>query len=111
MGRRVEKVAGGITTSYTYDGVDIVREIKGASTLKYIHGPSADEPLAAEDGSTLSYFHADGLWSIVKVTNASGAVTLTRQYDTWGNLVQGSTTEGYAFTGREWDSESTPLPQ
>ena len=34
------------------------------------------------------------------------APTLTREYDPWGNLIQGSATSGYAFTGREWDSES-----
>jgi YD repeat-containing protein len=28
-GRRVEKIAGGITASYTYDGADILREIRG----------------------------------------------------------------------------------
>ena len=45
------------------------------------------------------------LGSIVKVTNASATVTLTRQYDTWGNLEVGATEPGYAFTGREWDPE------
>lgn len=35
----------------------------------------------------------------------AGNPTLTRQYDPWGNLLQGSVTSGYAFTGREWDSE------
>jgi RHS repeat-associated protein len=39
------------------------------------------------------------------VTNASGAVALTREYDTWGNLEAGVTEPGYAFTGREWDPE------
>lgn len=29
MGRRVDKVAGGATTSYTYDGDGILREVRG----------------------------------------------------------------------------------
>ena len=33
-------------------------------------------------------------------------MTLTRQYDPWGNLLQGQGTGGYAFTGREWDTET-----
>ena len=66
LGRRVEKVAGGVTTSYTYDGEDIVREVRGATTLKYIHGPNLDEPLAVDDGTALSYLHADGLGSVVE---------------------------------------------
>ena len=86
LGRRVEKIAGGVTTGYTYDGVDILRETRESITLKYVHGPEVDEPLAVDDGAALSYLHADGLGSIVKTTNATGAVTLTRQYDAWGHL-------------------------
>ena len=33
-GRRVEKVAGGVTTSYTYGGENILREVRGATTLR-----------------------------------------------------------------------------
>ncbi len=33
-------------------------------------------------------------------------MTLTRQYDAYGNLLAGGTTSGYAFTGREWDPET-----
>jgi YD repeat-containing protein len=51
IGRRVQKVAGGVTTSYTYDGADILREVRGATTLKHIHGLNLDEPLAVDDGT------------------------------------------------------------
>jgi RHS repeat-associated protein len=46
------------------------------------------------------------LVSIINTTNSSGAITLSRQYDTYGNLQTGATTAGYAFTGREWDPET-----
>ena len=106
-GRRVEKVAGGVTTSYTYDGEDILREVRGASTLKYVHGPGIDEPLAREDGSgVLTYFHTDGLGSVVKRTDQAGAVVHEYRYDAWGNIETGATEPGYAFTGREWDPET-----
>jgi RHS repeat-associated protein len=42
----------------------------------------------------------------MKTTDASGGVTLTRRYDAFGNLEVGATTNGFAFTGREWDSET-----
>lgn len=106
LGRRVEKVGGETTTGYTYDGNDILREVRGTSTLKYIHGADTDEALAVDDGAALSFLHADALGSVVKVTNAVGAVTLTRQYDAWGNLQAGADQAGYAFTGREWDPET-----
>jgi RHS repeat-associated protein len=106
LGRRIEKVAGGVTTTWTYDGGSILREVGGTSTLKYVHGPGIDEPLAQEDPTgTLNFLHADGLGSIVKTTNAVGAVLASRRYDTFGNLEAGAT-NGFAFTGREWDSES-----
>jgi RHS repeat-associated protein len=105
-GRRVEKLAGGVTTTYTYAFEDILREVRAGATLKYVHGPDFDEPLAVDDGTTLSYFDADGLDSVVKVTDAFGAVTLTRQYDAWGNLETGGSDPGHAFTGRERDLET-----
>jgi len=105
-GRRVTKVAAGVTTDWTYAGEDMLRETRGATTLKYVHGPGIDEPLAIDDGSGLTYLHADGLGSVVAMTNAAGAVSLVRRYDAWGNLESGAATDGYAFTGREWDSET-----
>jgi RHS repeat-associated protein len=105
LGRRVEKVAGGVTNAYAYDGVSILREVRGSTTLKYVHGPGMDEPLAADDGSAFSYLHADGLGSIAKMTSAAGMAISTRQYDAWGNLEAGASQPGYAFTGREWDPE------
>jgi RHS repeat-associated protein len=107
VGRRVEKVAGGVTTTWAYDGEDILRETRGAATTTYIHGPGIDEPLAKMDqANVVSYFHADGLGSITKMTDSAGAVVHTRQYDAWGNLEQGADLPGYAFTGREWDPET-----
>jgi RHS repeat-associated protein len=105
IGRRVEKVAGGVTTGYTYDGEDILQQTQGALVLKYIQGPSTDEPLAVDDGTGLSFLHADALGSVVKQSSSAGAIVLTRQYDAWGNLEIGTSVASYAFTGREWDSE------
>jgi RHS repeat-associated protein len=105
-GRRVEKVAVGVTTSYTYDGGAILREMRGSTTLNYVHGSRIDEPLAVDNGAGLSFFHADVLGSVVKVTSMAGAVTLAHEYDAWGNVEAGVTEPGYAFTGREWDPET-----
>ena len=44
-----------------------------------VHGPGIDEPLAREQGSTRLYYHADGLGSIVAMTDATGAVVSTRR--------------------------------
>lgn len=109
LGRRVQKIAGGVTRKFTYDGEDILREkIIGVGNLRYIHGPGIDEPLAVENISNgaMTYYHADGLGSIVKTTDSAGTVTLTRTYDSFGIPSDGATTPGYAYTGREWDPET-----
>ena len=108
-GRRTEKVAAGLTHQYLYDAEDIVEErISGSSsdTIRYYHGAGIDEPMARKNSSdVVAYYLADHLGSVVQETNASGAVILGREYGPWGDLLSGTSTAGYAFQGREWDSE------
>ena len=108
--RRTEKVAAGLTHTYVYDAEDIIEERisgTGSDTIRYYHGAGIDEPLARKNSSdVVTYYLADHLGSIAQETNASGAVTLEREYDAWGVLTQGSGASGYAFTGREWDAET-----
>ena len=106
IGRRVEKVAGGVTTTSLYDGEDILRQTVGTNATTYIHGPGIDEPLASETAAGVrTYLHSDGLGSIVKTTNSSGAVASTFKYNAFGVLESGAPSP-YAFTGREWEPES-----
>jgi RHS repeat-associated protein len=108
QGRRVQKIAAGVTRTYIYDGANIIEErLSSGETYDYVQGPGIDRPLAVRDQATVvTYYLADHLGSIVQTTNSPGSVTLTREYDPWGSVVQGSSTSGYAFTGREWDSET-----
>jgi RHS repeat-associated protein len=101
------KVASSVTHSYVYDGQNIIEErLSSGQTNDYVHAPGTDRPLAQRDqAGTVSYYLADHLGSIAQMTSSAGAVTLTREYDPWGNLLQGGATVGSAFTGREWDSE------
>ena len=109
LGRRIEKIADGVTYSYAYDGQDILRETidtgAATATYRYIHGRRLDEPLAREDMGTgaLTYYHADALGSIEKLTDPSGNTVHAYRYDVWGNIEIGDSVGGYAFTGREWD--------
>jgi RHS repeat-associated protein len=109
LGRRTEKVADGSTHQYIYDAEDIVEaRITGSSsdTIRYFHGVGIDQPLARKNSSAIvTYYLADHLGSIVQETSSSGSVSLEREYDAWGVLIQGDTASGYSFTGREWDAE------
>ncbi len=108
-GRRAQKTAAGVTHTYLYDQDNIVEERASSGQIyDIVQGPAIDRPLAQRDQTgVVSYYLADHLGSVVQMTNNVGAVTLTREYDPWGNLVQGSGTAGFAFTGREWDSETS----
>lgn len=107
LGRRVEKVAGATTTSYAYDSEDILREGTGGTTVRYVHGPGIDEPLAVQAAvGQLAYGHADVLGSDLRRTDSSGAVVLSRSYETFGRPGAGAALAGYAFGGREYDQGS-----
>jgi RHS repeat-associated protein len=107
LGRRVQKVAGGVTRLYVYDHEDIVEERAGADVIRYVHGPGIDDVLAGTtNGADVTYYLADHLGSVVQETNASAQVVLTREYDPWGLPLQGGAVSGFGFTGREWDAES-----
>jgi len=97
------------TTNYVYDGQNIILEYDQNNniTASYTHGPGIDEPLAVQKETNTYYYHADGLGSITSLTNVSGNVVQTYSYDSFGNITQtGSISQPYAFTSREYDSET-----
>jgi RHS repeat-associated protein len=108
-GRRFQKIAGGVTHSYVYDGASINEErLSSGQTYDYVQGPGIDHPVAMRDqASVVSYYLADHLGSIVQTTNSAGTITVSRDYDPFGNPLAGAATAGYAFTGREWDPETS----
>ncbi|MCR4336509.1 MAG: RHS repeat-associated core domain-containing protein [Candidatus Omnitrophica bacterium] len=84
---------------------------------RYTHGAGIDEPLLMErDVNSNGQFsiderfsyHADGLGSIVDLTNNVGVVTQSYVYDSFGNILrrEGNLTNPYTYTGRELDTES-----
>ena len=97
------------TTYYVYDNEDIIMEYnhKGKVTARYTHGLGIDEPLAIEQKGHTYYYHADGLGSIVALTDANQKVVQTYEYDSFGNLKDQKERikQPYTFTAREWDKE------
>jgi RHS repeat-associated protein len=114
FGRRIEKrvTEDGITTTtrYFYDNEDILFEYDeyGNISNRYIHGLGIDEPLALENNDGIYYYHADGLGSIVALTDSSGKVVQDYEYDSFGNLKdqKNRIKQPYTFTGREWDKQT-----
>ena len=115
FGRRIEKkveeTEHGETesriTTYVYDNEDIILEISSKATSRYVHGPGIDEPLAMEQKRSTYFFHADGLGSIVNLTDQRGRVVQSYEYSSFGRMKEhgGEVKQPYGFTGREWDKE------
>ncbi|MFH1021007.1 MAG: DUF6531 domain-containing protein, partial [Pseudomonadota bacterium] len=116
FGRRIEKrvedaehgESGARITTYVYDNEDIVLEISGNAASRYVHGPGIDEPLAMEQRRGTFFFHADGLGSIVNLTDRRGRVVQSYEYSSFGRMKEhgGEVKQPYGFTGREWDRET-----
>lgn len=124
LGRRIGKKTTGTagllngtdTRTYLYDGPNILLEdrdtdILGADftgTIRYLHGPGIDEPLSLTRNGATWYYHADGLGSIVALSNNHGIVAEKYGYDAFGNRKPGIhlIDQPYTYTAREWDREA-----
>ena len=116
FGRRITKQASQdghtTTTDYYYDGEDIILQVKDdgttSTTTQYVHGPGIDEPLAMIQDGTRYFYHADGLGSIVALTDSNKQIVQRDSYDTFGMLTSVQNPEfnnSYTYTAREWDRE------
>jgi RHS repeat-associated protein len=103
QGRRTSKTVGGTSTSYLYDGLNLVRT-SGTSAAEYLFGPGIDEPLAMLRGGSVYYVSVDGLGSVTLLSDAGGSVETTYLYDAWGELREqsGSLATDFGYTAREF---------
>jgi RHS repeat-associated protein len=107
FGRRASKAAGTVTKTYVYDGTDIAEERStSGGVVRYFFGIGTDDVLAKQDSTGAFYYVKDHRGSVRQVTNASGDVVVSRDYDPWGRLLSGSSEPAFSFTGREWDPEA-----
>jgi RHS repeat-associated protein len=105
LGRRSSKsTEEGNTTTYLYDGLDMIGRSGPNRSEFMINGLGLDEHLASFDADRERYFSADGTNSTVALTDVSGQLTSTYAYDPYG-VVQttGEDAESLLFTGRERD--------
>jgi RHS repeat-associated protein len=61
-----------------------------------------------DNGTTIYYYHYDGLGSVTEITDGSGAVVENYTYDVFGapSVTASTINNRYRFTGREYDEES-----
>jgi RHS repeat-associated protein len=106
-GDRISQTADGVTTGYVVNSVptlaQVLMETTAGQTTYYVYGHDLLYSVKA-DGP--HYHHADSLGSTIAVTDSTGAVEQTMDYDVFGVLrsITGSSGTTYTFTGEENDS-------
>jgi RHS repeat-associated protein len=120
LGRRSAKTVGNTTTRYCYDGAQVIAEYEnGTLVRKFIYGPGIDEPILmidVSDSNKKYYYHFDGLGSVVALSDISGNIKETYEYDVFGGVTIRDANDQiqdtslydnpYMFTGRRLDSET-----
>ena len=114
-GNRVAKTVAGVTTLYLVDDLNptgysqVVEElVNGAVTRQYTYGlQRISENQVVSNTWTTSFYGYDGGGSIRNLTNASGTVTDTYEYDAYGNALttSGTTPNVYLYRGEQYDAD------
>ncbi len=115
-GNRVQKVLGsGTTTRYLVDDLNptgyaqVVEELTNGSVARtYTYGlQRINQNQVLNNVWTASFYNYDGMGSVRMLTDITGAVTDTYDYDGWGNIVSstGSTPNVYFYRGEQFDPD------
>jgi len=117
LGRRIKKIASGLTTEFLYDGWRVIGDgVDKKIVAEYVYGDWIDEVLCMQREDQTYYYHTNKLGSIVALTDASGDVVERYAYDAYGStsimdetgipLSDSAVDNPYMFTGRSLDPET-----
>ena len=93
-------------TTYVWDELsdNVIEEYEdGVMSVSYTHEPGLYGNLLSQNrNGVTSYYHYDGRGDTVALTDDSGNVTDTKEYDAWGNVIAstGITVTPHQFQGR-----------
>jgi len=114
-GNRAAKTVNGVTTRYLVDDLNptgyaqVVEEVTaGAVTRQYTYGlQRISQTQQIANAWTASFYGYDGAGTVRLLTDATGTVTDTYDYDAWGNTVNatGSTPNVYLYRGEQYDPD------
>jgi RHS repeat-associated protein len=114
-GNRVAKTVNGMTTQYLVDDLNptgyaqVVEELTaGAVSRTYTYGlQRVSQNQQISNAWTPAFYGYDGFGSVRTLTDSTGTVTDTYDYDAWGNTVNttGSTPNVYLYRGEQYDPD------
>ena len=98
LGNRYQQTVNEVTTTYTLDIASGLTQVLSDGTNKYLYGLGR---IAQVNGEDIEYFLGDALGSVRQLTDESGEIILTREYDPYGNMLssEGTVETMYGFTG------------
>lgn len=105
VGRRTTKTLSSTTTTFLYDGMNLVQELSGSTpTVNYLNG-GLDEAFTRTDSSSTTSYLADALGGTLALANSSGAVQTEYTYEPFGKTSVSGTSSANTrqYTGREND--------
>lgn len=114
-GNRVGKTIGGVTTNYLVDEMNptgysqVVEELASGQVQKvYTYGVMLLNQRQLVGGNWVTHHYGyDGSGNARYLTDASGAVTDTWDYDVYGNIIgrTGTTANNYLYRGQQFDGD------
>jgi RHS repeat-associated protein len=103
LGRRTSSSIGGVTNSYSYDGLNPAM----VNSDFMIDGLGLDETYARVNSAGTTSYVSDAVGSTLALTNGGGATTASYSYEPYGNTTKaGADDSAFQFTGRENDEAS-----
>ena len=110
-GNRVSETVGGVRTKYLVADqnltgyAQVIAEFQnGTVSRAYSYGLTLISQRLGASGSQLCFYGFDGHGSVRFLTDSTGAVTDTYDYDAFGNLISqtGTTPNNYLFAGEQF---------
>lgn len=105
-GLRTSKTVNGVTTEYVTDGGRVVLElVNGTPTARYLYGLGL---VHATIGADKYYYSYNGHGDVVQLTNASGNVVRSYEYDAFGNELNPTAGDNnpFRYCGEYFDAET-----
>jgi len=119
LGRRVGRDDGTTSVVYVHDGQQTISDyVAGTAasspTYNYVYASYIDEPVVRGGSGVTRYFHRNGQYSIIALTDHLANIVERYAYTAYGQMtitngsgtVQATSASNnrYTYTGREWDA-------
>jgi RHS repeat-associated protein len=102
LGNRLQQNVNGVVTTYTMDLASSLTDVLDDGTTTYTYGI---DRISQTTGADTEYFLGDALGSVRQLADASGVLSLDRNYDPFGNgqASAGNGNSIFGYTGEQTD--------